>query len=283
MRAITQIPATFPFQSFPDGTLERGIREQASGSPIVDALVGGAGPSAAQSQKREAQTRGVGVALHPASECPVAVKFKGGTADSSEVILTPGQKVRVGTFDAIEWGLPFGWLGGGTATLLVLHTPEADVAFTSQPGSVVFHRVRTTIVTDFAQPVPANWPGTFPWPNAINLNSKPQGAGPVIPIQPDLVLVRLRQEALAAPADLYLHFQAITPLDERDTPDNVDANVTVVPLTIPTTPAGRPLVWLPAEVARLVSVAGGVNVVDPANAAGLVGVGIEFVRYGRLG
>lgn len=118
---------------------------------------------------------GWGVALTPDSDCPQAVTFQGvkQASKSDPIILRPGQvffpfgkKGEHQAFQSLEVGLPTGWLGGGWASLLVLKSPKAWVAFNASPKEVLFHRVQMRIresSLDAPVPAPTNWPTTFPW------------------------------------------------------------------------------------------------------------------------
>jgi hypothetical protein len=121
--------------------------------------------------------------------------------------LKPGQTYFPGSkFSAFSWGLPFGWLGGGTAQLLVFTTRETFAAWPGN-GEVLFHRQRMLVYTTASNPAAAsvvpNWPLAFPWPNAksgVNSSSSPgqQSGLPIIGIVPSKVIARARVETLGA-------------------------------------------------------------------------------------
>src|SRR5260221_7507391 len=135
---VQQISRLFLYQSYFDSTLlQNAILEQTRNSPIVESTV------------QENQIPGYAIGLHPSSQTPVAIQFKLGAQPSSSqaIVLKPGQVVRPhglprgmnsGAFSGFRWGLPFGWLGGGVATLLVFSTPDADVSWPGTP-EVIFH------------------------------------------------------------------------------------------------------------------------------------------------
>lgn len=269
-KAITQIPASFLYQSyFSDALQHTAILPHPPGSSIIDSTL------------QTADVEGVGVGLHPCSASPVAIRFKGGESDSAEVILTPGQSIDVGEFTSFEWGLPFGWLGGGTAVLYVKHRPEARIAFPEITSDVVFHRTRMVIDGDFTAALKRNLPGTFPWQNAVSNVGTPQEGSPIITVQPTMTLFRLRT-ATTAPVGLYLRFRGVDDLDVDSAGVDQTTDETVVPLALNGVPSGFPMAWVTDEIARLTCSAGGVNIVDDANAFGLSGTYIDVVRYGRL-
>lgn len=270
MRSVTQLIATFAFQSYFGGNRQL---QQTVGSPIVDLT------------RQYAQTKGVGVALHPCSQSPVAVKFKGGKVDSAQIILTPGQKVIVGPFDEIEWGLPFGWLGGGTSVLYVLHSEAVDVSFPSSRPVVPFHRVQVTIANGNALVVPgtANWPLAFPWTNST-AGSVVQPGAPMFAVDPDVVMMQL-SGALALPVTLNVGWVNATPFDLRSPPDQAAGysngahlfEVTFNPVAGPNVAS---VAWLPRELALLGGDACSFQILDPASALG--GRTVDCVRYGRF-
>ena len=200
-----QISRVFTQQSyFDDALLEKAILAQKRNEPIV------------QSTFKEEQIPGYAIGLAPWSQTVVAIQFKiGGQPTSSQaLVLKPGQIVRPhglprgmasGSFSGFAWGLPFGWLGGGLATIIVFQTPDADASW---PGDseVVFHRTRMRIKAPAAAPTNAlkNWPLRFPWTQALQgANSVPQQGQPAVAItQPTQVLMRLRLTTLAAPATM---------------------------------------------------------------------------------
>ncbi len=176
----------------------------------------------------EEQVRCFGVALHPDSQTPVAVQFRGGAGgDSGAYLVKPGEIVRpsgpmVGPFDGFKWGLPFGWLGGGVAHLLVLLTPDADVDFTGgRAPEVLFHRLRLLIRDPAVPPAPLpttpNWPLRFPWPSAVaSLGAVliDQRGEPSIAIAiPTRMVLRLREGALAAPDTMRMIWTSTDPFD----------------------------------------------------------------------
>ncbi len=210
------VTALFPFQSYFDDTLlEKALLLQSQNEPIVD------------STAREEQISGYSVGLHPSSQTPVAfLPLVGGQPGSPQaVILKPGQIYRPhgrpgskpGNFSGFRWGLPFGWLGGGVATLYVFPSADADVAW---PGDaeVIFHRQRMKIIAPaavIAQNAFKNWPMRFPWTQALRGSSSvsQKGAAIVSISRPTRVMMSLRLNVLAAAAEMRMILQGSNDFD----------------------------------------------------------------------
>lgn len=166
--AATQVTETFAYQSYYDTTLlEKAILTQASNNPIV------------QSTLIQQQLSGHAIGNHPDSQTPVAVVFEGNGRQSGSAvhIIPPGGIVRptsggrVGedAFQSFSWGVPFGWLGGGTATIVVFQTKDSWANWLPQT-QVLFHRFTAQIKAPADIPAaasittgwPRNWPMRFP-------------------------------------------------------------------------------------------------------------------------
>lgn len=192
---VLPIPLQFEYQSYFDSTLlQRALLTQNPGEDIV------------RSTLTQSQVKGYGVGLHALSECPVAVKFTGGlgVGSSNTFILRPGESIWPGTrevvFAGLDYGLPFGWLGGGVANLFVAQTPDSEFNLGGGAAEVIFHRARYAI----KQPAdltaggsfnnaPKNWPNRFPWINAVRGSSSLQQQGPPqITVSPTRTLFVLR-------------------------------------------------------------------------------------------
>lgn len=209
-----EVSDVFSFQSYFDDTLmERALFRQSPNEPIV-----------ASTLSDPVQTAGYGLALTPSSETPVAVQFDTGAqqGQSPTYRLKPGEVVRPegkadgrpGFFTGFKWGLPFGWLGGGSATLVVLRSPDAEVRWATDHNEIVYHRIRLPIwdPTDVAFPAaaglytgPINWPQRFPWPFAqFGTSSLTQRGQPGLAVMPTRTALSLRLATVtlaAAPAD----------------------------------------------------------------------------------
>ena len=284
MKSVTPISATFAYQSYLDSTaLHQAILAQGAGNVIVD------------STKQTAQIPGVGVALHPASNSPVTIVFKG-TSGSDPLVITPGQVVHVDPFVGFDWGLPFGWLGGGPVLLYVMHSKEAQINFAGSNAPVPFHRLRVPITNfnaDPAAPGTPNWPLGFPWANAFRLSGTqtiPQQARPVLQVIPDITLMQYTG-ACSAPIELIAKWINVDPFDLNSPPDQAtgyDNGVHYYPVTISSanqTGGGPNLaapLWLPPEIGQLGGDNAAFYLLDPTNTLGGTGVYVDVVRYGRF-
>ena len=304
----SQISKIFTIQSYLDSTyLERAILTQSPNNPIVPSTM------------VPVDMKGYAVALHPSSETPVAVEFKaavsgGGQAASSTIILKPGQIIRPhgrpdsasGAFAGFKWGLPFGWLGGGLATLLVFPTPDSTVSWTEQQREVLFHRARFQIVAPASVPTVAtarrNWPFRFPWLTAyFQATTAPQQGKAQLKVQPTRALMRLRLSSatgIAAPATMRILYVGMDDLDLDGTNalDTSYASFTNVVWGTYANPAGLanitttyPLVEVTGAAIRPggdgtgVSGNGGIVVfVDMDDGDDLAGQYVDVFRYGTL-
>jgi hypothetical protein len=189
----------FEFQSYFDDTLlSTALLLQSQNEPIVGSTL------------KKANVGGYAFGLHPSSQAPVAVRpLVGGQGASPQaIILKPGQIYRPkgrpggkpGHFSGFDWGLPFGWLGGGVCTLYVFPSPDADVAWPGDP-ELLFHRQRVKIVNAAGLPAnaPKNWPLRFPWTQAIRgASSISQKGAAIISISnPTRIELSLRVASLA--------------------------------------------------------------------------------------
>lgn len=287
---VQQISKLFKFQSYFDSTLlQTAILEQSRNEPIV------------ASTAVESQIPGYAIGLHPSSETPVAVQFKVGaqSASSQAIVLTPGQVVRPhglprdmksGVFSGFRWGLPFGWLGGGVATLVVFQTPDSDVSWAGDP-EVIYHRQRMQIVNaaGFPTNAPKNWPNRFPWTQArFGASSISQQGQAQIAVTPTRVMMRLRSASLAAPAVMRIVLHETTAFDL----DSAGAVVAGVAGFLEQTwgsyavagGAGNLSTQYPyiniADAALLGADDGGVTLQDMTGT--LVNLYVDVVRYGRL-
>jgi hypothetical protein len=217
-----QITFDFLLQSYFDSVLhEKAILPSPPGNLII--------PSTLQ----PSDATGYALGLHPSSRTPVAVAFRssGGKAASGVLLLKPGEIIRpVGhpdgdpsNFQGFDWGLPYGWLGGGHATLVIFPSPDADVLW---PGNteVIFHRQRMIIrdpaedpASIIAEGLPPNWPTVFAWPGAISgaANDK-QGGVNTYAVEPTRTELRLRLPTLANPETMRALFFATQAFDVDD-------------------------------------------------------------------
>lgn len=234
----------FPFQSFFDDTqLSQALAVQPQNQAIVPGTLS------------RVQAPGFGLGLHPDSQCPVAIQFKSnpGVSDSAPIILTPGQIVYphgCAPFSGFDVGLPFGWLGGGNAQLVVMKTPEAAVWW-APSSEVVIQRFRAVIVADGAiGGVTFNYglPIGFPWKNAKRYNSTTptapfdQSGQAVVNVIPTRTELKLRVNNLAADMLVQMLVKNTFPLDADfagpssatpEGPGTLSGEVTMVPILFP--------------------------------------------------
>lgn len=269
---VTQVSQRFAYQSYFDNALlHNALADQGVGEPII------------VSTKKVSQTPGYVVGLHPSSESPIAIRFSGGDASDSQFVITPGQTLAPGFFETFEYGLPFGWLGGGNALIYVGHRPDVRFDFPSVKRSVPFHRARMVVDAAFPGTLRRNWPDAFPWPNAFaGAGLRPQGAGRVVSIRPAAAMFRLRV-ALAMPLTLNLIFRAVDVLDTNSAGVVSDTQLSTYDLSFPAVPVGSnayPVAWLPEEIAALVGAGASLNIVDPSGEVD--GEFVDVVRYGHM-
>ncbi len=272
----------FVYQSYFDSTLlQKAILAQ---EPNEGGIV--------RSTLRNDPTSGYALGLHPSSQTPIAVEFKTGglQGGSGTIVIKPGEVVYPGgkgrAFSGFKWGLPYGWLGGGLANLLIFQTPEADVQWPGNP-EVMFHRVRIKIVADAAS-LPAivnNWPWMFPWEKAAQgTNGIAQVGKPILALEPTRILMRLRVNVTAAPLPMRLVLRGTDHLDADSgggigTTDEVYENVNWPQNTYTST--SYPLTELSGGIARIGANQGGMCFTDLGSAV-LTNQYVDVVRYGRL-
>ena len=294
-------PTVFAYQSYFDDTLlETAIMNAPPNEPIIPSTL------------KKLDLSGYAVALHPASETPVAVRFKTGSSQggSQTYRLKPGELRRPAgkpghepaQFSGLEWGLPAGWLGGGAANLIVFRTADAGVEWGSDFSEVIYHRTRVKILA--VGEVPAalqnfNWPSRFPWPLAqqgIAGTTTPlsQRGQPALSLQPTRTLMRLRMDTLAAPADMRIMFVGSDPfaannagagLGSIDLLDVAATDITWGTWSQLAIAAGLEAQYqtkmLTGEAERIACNAGGVIFVD-ASGGTLADQYVDVIRYGRL-
>lgn len=290
---VVQVAARFPFQSYFDSVLlERAILTQKQGEPIVS------------STKQTVSVSGYALALHPSSKAPVAVRFaKGGQqGDSTTYVLKPGQILRpVGftgqdqRFSGFDYGLPFGWLGGGPVTLLVLRSPDAEALFIDRT-EIIFQRQRVKILAPADVPdtadlttFPFNWPVSFPWAHAYSGDFPQQGKQPLLSVSPTRVALSLAAE-LADPATMRLYFSGTNDfgLDKDSVADLTDVRAVDIIwgtwsyLPSPTMPIQAQYQFLPPEGFVLSANDGALILVDASGTGALAGKYVDIVRYGVL-
>jgi hypothetical protein len=289
---VVQIANQFTYQSYFDtALLSRAILEQPQGQQIV--------PSTLVTQPLS----GYAVGLHPSSQCPVAIRFSKGSqaGDSGVVTVKPGQIVRPngqqfrdgdGRFSGFQYGLPFGWLGGGNVTLVVFRTSDAKVDWLDR-SELIFHRQRALIYAPGDVPASTalvpNWPTAFPWAQAVSgADAYPQGGLPILSVNPTRIMMKLIDDDLAAPATMRMIFSGSTEFSEDATgveilTDPVAYDVTWGTWTSIVT-AGFPTQYqfqfLPEEAFKLGSINGQMILVSED--AAIQNLHVDIVRYGVL-
>lgn len=246
--AATQVTKTFNYQSYYDTTLlEKAVLTQANNNPIV------------QTTTEQQQLSGYAIGNHPDSQTPIAVVFEGNGRQSGSAvhILPPGAIVRPTSsgksgedaFQSFSWGIPFGWLGGGTATVVVFQTKDSWANWYPDT-EVLFHRFTAQIKAPADIPAaasittgwPRNWPMRFPslltrrGSSAIN-----QGGAPQIAIRrPGRVEFNLRT-VLGTNSNIKALFYHTTNFSDElaATPSPIPVTSVDLPIT-GTTPTGLP-------------------------------------------
>lgn len=290
-----QVSALFDFQSYFDSTLlAAAILTQAPNEAIVNSTL------------TESQVRGYAIGLHPSSQTPVAVEFLGADRFGSggPYILTPGQIIRpLGNdhpFRGIRWGLPYGWLGGGLATLIIFTSPETEVGWAANT-EVIFHRARYEIkqpaqltAAGSFNNAPKNWPLRFPWPQALRgASSFPQKGQPIISIaNPTRIIMGLTGlTTLAVATTMRMVWQGSNDLSLNSAGAIVTTPVHFKDINWPpwtslgtsgNLSAQRPILQFADEHARLAADDGGVLFIDASGAETLSGGYVDVVRYGTL-
>lgn len=280
MRAISQIPVSFLFQSYFDSTDEKNaLLVQATNDMIV------------ASTKKASQGRGYAVGVAGFSDTPVAFRFNGSERESSVLFCRPGQVLRPGRFDSFEYGLPFGWLGGGHALIYVAHEEDVALDLGATKQEIIFHRTRVQIEASAAD-LPAlkrNWPLHFPWTRAARGTApSDQSGSPIIRVYPTRALMRLRSEIVVNKV-VQLVFRGSREFDEASdgTFTLTDATTTFVEVsfaasTDPTTaPALFPTATIPEDFLHLACDEGGLTLLGLGDAA-LTAVEVDIVRFGRI-
>jgi len=289
------VSALFVHQSYFDSTLlEKALLIQSVNEPIVGSTL------------KNEQLGGYALALHPSSQTPVAVQpLVGGQAASPQaVILRPGQIFRpngrpdglAGNFSGFRWGLPFGWLGGGLATLYVLPSADAEVHWPGASPEIIFHRQRMQILApaSVAAAASKNWPLRFPWTQAVRGSTSISQAGAAIVgiAEPTRVIMSLRLTSLATASDMRIVFQETNDFDLDSTGAVIAAQARFIDQTWGTYAASGitgnlntayPLMEiLGGPVSRLAADDGGVALVDISAGGLITNAYVDVTRYGKL-
>jgi hypothetical protein len=298
-----EISKIFKFQSYFDSTnLQNATQQQNPNEPIVFSTID------------EKTIPGYAVGLHPSSQTPIAIELRVGAQQSSShaYTLKPGQILRphglpkgspFGGFSGIRWGLPFGWLGGGFAKLLVFSTPDADVLW---PGDaeVIFQRQRIKIVGPASVPTLAvagasnlNWPMRFPWPHEMSVqgaNTLQQTGLPNLSITtPTKIEMRLRLNPLAAASAMRVLFFQTNDLDAKTGNTDLGTDVSFQDIVWPAFQNPGAAVGVGAApfpvmeinsgpIVRIAADDGGIVLMDLTAGGTLTNKFVDVVRYGRF-
>jgi hypothetical protein len=281
------IPKRFPFQSYFSSTaLEKAILTQAQGQQIIATTL----------QTTEMKGRAIG--LHPDSECPIAVRFRldANSKETSGVfILTPGMVITPNPgqdFSAVQWGLPFGWLGGGVAALQIFQGVQGYSA--GRKKEVIFHKQRLLIAAD-ANPPPAvakNLPIAFPWMNAKSYTATnpagfAQGGEQAINVTPTRMVMRLIKDLGQAipPPGMRMIFRGLYDFDcDAGGASWSTATLTYVDVTWPLnlgTSVPYPVMEIGNPAAAFGGPDAGLTLLD-LSGGDLTNVYVDLVRYGEI-
>ena len=303
LNGLMQISADFAYQSYLSSIdLEKGVLDPGIASLITSST-----------RQVDVQATAFGLALRPESETPVAVEFRGRGSQKSSALLKPGQVIYPNgkdpgdEFSGFSWGLPYGWLGGGLATLVVLTSPRAKIDWPTPNRDLVIQRQRMRIWAKTqaisALTIPSNWPTRFPSlgvqrPGVAGVNLA-AGGRPSLKVHPTKVLVRLRSAAaltqlstvrLAMFNTHLLDLQsngAASPVAQGVTFRDLDFGAyamagadafAVCPQFQTVSFSDGPLVELGCELGSLA----GVVAVDTGNGDDLSGAYLDILRLGRL-
>lgn len=275
MPSISHICESYAYQSYHSSTYyERAILSQPTSQLIVP------------STKKTFQRAGSVVGVSAYSDTPVAIQFHGGA--SGVVLCRPGQAIS-GKFSGFDYGLPFGWLGGGNAVILIGHDADARLDLGAARPEIVFHRTRLAIEAS-AGALPTlkrNWPLRFPWAYALGDAGIDQRGTPMIRVEPTRTTLRLRAQ-ITVPTNIGLVFREPREFDEQSdgtySPNDymtaAYCEMTFRPSTDPEL-AFFSVEEIPERFLHLACDDGGVTALSLGNAA-MEGVEIDVVRYGRI-
>lgn len=298
-----QITKIFPFQSYFDSTFE--TQTPNPGSAL---LTQGSNSGFVQSTLQDKQqSEAYAVGLAPWSEAPIAIRMQGKDQGglSTPIILRPGEVIApqglargesFRTFRGLEWGLPFGWLGGGLVSLFLFKSPDSLPQWTYGAKEVCFHKFQTKIIAASAvppSPMYTNWPTLFPWPKAYRgdvTTAISQVGTPNVAVKPTKTIIRLNG-ALAAAEACRIVFWGSDTFDQTATgvPPSTQPTITESgywEFSWPETTAGgwpahQPILTLPDEVSMMAANAYGVTFEALAGGE-LVDLNVNVARYGLI-
>jgi hypothetical protein len=279
---FSHYPKIFPIQSFFDNAaLSQALLVQSRGNGVVVA-------------DKQPNVKGSFVGLSPDSQTPVAFRplSVDKTVGAQTIILVPGQVIRIAV-NGFEWGLPYGWLGGGLANLIVANNEDPFINWPQVKTEVLLHRFRAQIQADGASAgltYTASMPNRFPWPSAqrSGTTATSQAGQPIIAPELTRVALRLRVNNLAATADMRIVFKATDDFDTGSdglTPGTADFSY--VNVTFPQADPGALSLSFPVVEANLPARLGGdvstIALVDLTGASALLASKfVDILRYGKI-
>lgn len=300
-QASVQSPAIEIVEQFPLQSYFSNVPETLT-PPAMAVLQQPQGEGIARNTLKTASVQGYAIGVAPWSEAPAAIQFVEGNRGQSGILhIRPGQIIKPTgghAFTGFNWGLPFGWLGGGTITLFIFKTPEAKVKWDGVQPEILFHRFRTVIRDGAAIAPPANsvvnFPTKFPWAKQYQwqqlADSEIQQGQPILSISEiTRTILRLQQGAtvitgsqlmrmvwfgsdvFSIGSDGVLAVQVDKIFQDLYWPDNVVAGLDVA----------DPLIELPRSLAAIGCNEYGVNFFAPTGSP-LIGLDVDVARWGRL-
>jgi hypothetical protein len=300
-----QVSAIFKYQSYFDDTLlEAAVLPQGTGQLIADS---------ADAPAQDSDIKGYGIGLDPTAELPIAISFKMGGKISAAQIMRPGQVVipfgrtKADEFDGFKWGIPTGWLGGGRATLTIIKSPRAELAWMGIRSPIVMQRqtmkiqAKTFDITAGLAGILPNWPIRFPSPGTRRgsaTGTVAQSGAPVMTVDPSHTMIRLKKSAiLTQPSSVRLLFFETKEFDTNSTGAVVTTPVGYQDITFPNDgavgvngPVQMPVQFytdgiicrLGADPMQGGQTGIGVLAVDKGDGDDLSAAKLQIVRYGRL-
>jgi hypothetical protein len=276
---VAQIVENYTFQRYIEPTTGGYFYDQPPGDPIVSLT-----------KKKWAAGRGHGIMNAGTSQSPVAIRLFG-KVGSATIILRPGEAIYPGEFDSFEYGLPFGWPGGGVVMLKVALSKDVRFEVPNVRPEIPYWRVILKVQALAAGPalpgLTRNWPSKFPWQYALGQSSKNQYGTPSIHVEPTRTLLFLPSAgvnaglAVATTYAARLYFRTDTSSDEMGQGDyQTDVEWTTGVADGALAPTGA-VVELAAELDRLDLNDGGVTMTCP-DASLETGDWCVAVRYGRI-
>lgn len=239
-------------------------------------------------RKQWSSGKGYGIVNESSSQAPVAIRFYGKTS-SAPVILRPGESVYPGEFDSFEYGLPFGWAGGGIVMLKVAQAKEARFDLTTARPELIYWRTALKVEAE-ASPLPTlkrNWPSSFPWEFGLGQGGANQNGQPILRVEPVRTFLFLPNAGVAAGLaaggayNARLYFRSV--IGDLAVDPNLASFFADVSWVVPAGGLIFPgvIAELPATFDRLDLNNGGVTITSPDGSLAVADY-CYAVRYGRI-